>query len=176
MVLERERDAGGFSVGQTGADAVHAPLEGVLVGVALDRRLVALDLHQIVERLDRVPASGVQPDGGHAEPRRQRDALLRVIHGGLPLRRVGRHEVLVDREHGQGQPVLEGGLLERVHVDGCLAVHLPVEQLDAVEAEAPGLFDDLLHRVLLLFEVPVRVGRDREADTPRRGGRGGVDG
>src|SRR3712207_8244901 len=37
-----------------------------------------------------------------------------------------------------------------------------VQQLDAVEAEAGGLLDDLLDRVLLLLEVPVRVGGDGE--------------
>jgi hypothetical protein len=172
VVLQGEHHTGGLGVGQAGLDAVDAPLEGVLVGVALDRRLVALDLHQVVERLDGVPAPGVEPDRRHAEPGGERDALLRVVDRGLALRRVGRHEVLVNREHRQRQPVDERRSLELVEVGRRLAVHLPVEQLDAVEAEAGRLFDDLLDGVLLLLEVPVGIGRHREPDRARGGGLG----
>ena len=106
------------------------------------------------------------------EPCGETDALPGVLDRGLALLRVGRHEVLVDREHRQREPAAEGGLLQRVQVGRRLVVHLDVEQLDAFETDARRLLDDLLDRVLLLLEVPVGVGGDREPDRP--GGRRAV--
>ena len=101
---------------------------------------------------------------GIPSSRGELDAVLRVVDVLLPLGRVGMHEVLVDREHGQGEAVAEGRLLEAVHVGRRLVRHLPVQDLDALEAEGRRLLDHLLDRVLLRLEVPVGVGGDREAD------------
>ena len=60
-------------------DRLDTPLECVVVGIALQRRLDAFHFHQFVERTDRVPAPGVEPDRRNAQLRRQIDATDREI-------------------------------------------------------------------------------------------------
>ena len=79
VVLEREHDTRLLGRGQAGLDRPDAPVEGLVLRVPGERRLVALHLHQVVEGLDGLPAAGVQPHAGAAELRGELDAVLRVI-------------------------------------------------------------------------------------------------
>jgi hypothetical protein len=62
-------------------------------------------------------------------------------------------------------------LLERVDVRRGLVGDLPVEDLDAVEAEPRGILDHLLDRVLRRAHVPVRVRRYGDPDARLRAAR-----
>ena len=101
-------------------------------------------------------------------PRRQLDAPSGVIDGGLPLLRVGRHEILVDRQHRHRETAAECGLFQPIDVFRRLAVHLPVQDLDPIEPEACRIRDHALHRVLGFLEVPVGIRRHRQVHAARR--------
>ena len=162
MVLECHDHTGVGGMRQALPDRVDAPLQGVFVGVPLESRLVSVRGHQVVERTDRPPAPGIQADGRDAHLVREVDAVLRVIDCPLPLFRAGIDEVLMNRKHREGESQIPGATLEVVHVRLRFVAHLAMQDFDPVEPQAGSMVDDLLDRVLLFREVPVRIGRDRQ--------------
>src|SRR5262249_20244136 len=92
----------------------------------------------------------------------------RVVDVLLSRISVGRDEILVYREEEEGEAVGEGHPLQVVQILLLFALHLAVQNLDAVEAETGGVLYDLLDRVFDLVEMPVRVGRNGYADGLRR--------
>jgi hypothetical protein len=105
-------------------------------------------------------------DAGDAEPLGELDAVHGMSDVLASLFGLGRDEVLVNREHRQGERVAEGGALQVVDVGGGLVGHLAVQDLDAVKAEARGVFDHFLNRVFRAAKVPVGVSRHGQADAP----------
>ncbi len=83
--------------------------------------------------------------------------MFRVIDVLLPLRSFRGYEILVDGEHDQVQPVRECQPFEFVDVRFRFVGHLPMQDLDAIEPEARGLFYNLLNRKLFFREVPVGI-------------------
>ena len=157
------------AVGQAGADALDAPPERVLERVAGQRRLLALDLHEVVERLDRLPAPGIEAHGRNAEPCRQLDAALGVIDRGLPLLCVGRDEVLVDRQHRHREPAAERRLFQPVDVFRRLA--RPSGGAGSRRRRSPRRAASSITRstgILRILEVPVRVSRHGQPHARRR--------
>ena len=164
MVLDHHDDAFLLRGRKAGVDGLDDPVEGVVVGEPGDRRLFALDLHQIVKRRDGVPAARIEPDGGDAEPAGQLEAALRVVDVLLSFGQVGRDEVLMDGQHHQVDARAKRALLEAVDVRRAFLRHLPVQNLDAVEPEARRVVDDVLDRRALAAKVPVRITRDGQLD------------
>jgi hypothetical protein len=93
--------------------------------------------------------------------------VFRVIDVLLPLRSIRGYEILVDREHNQVEPIGECQPFEFVNVRFRFVGHLPVQDLDAIESQARGLFHDRLNRKLFFRKVPVGVRRNANSD-PRR--------
>ena len=133
-------------------------------------RLDPLLGHEVVERLDRAPAAGVDPHRGDAQPVGQVDLVERLLDVGAPQVRVGGDEALVGREAHQGQAERVGLALDLLEGGVGLVLHLDVEDLDAVEPHRGGLVDAGRDAEPLAPELPERVGRDadRVAPTPRR--------
>src|SRR5258708_3240158 len=95
--------------------------------------------------------------------------------------RIRRNEILVDGGHREGSAIAEGKGLQLVQACRGPPGKLPAQQFDPLKAKARGVLDDALQRILLPFEVPIRVGGDREADAggwlgALRGSRGGSGG
>ena len=131
VILERQHHAVAFGVGQARADAVDAPPERGLQRIAGKGRLVALHLHQVVERLDGLPSAGVQSHGGDAQPRGELDAPASVVDGRLPLFSSGDTKSWWIESIGSARLCRNAACFRRLHVLRRLAVHLPVQYLDA---------------------------------------------
>ncbi len=89
--------------------------------------------------------------------RRQFDAVQRVIDLLAPLLCIGRHEILVDGELNQVQPVAERRPLELVQVGNRFPAHLPVQNFHAVEFHPSGVLNHALDWVLVALEMPVGI-------------------
>ena len=162
VVLQAQHHAALLGPGQQLLDRPDDPAERLLVGVALQGRLDPLLRHEVVERLDRAPAAGVDPHGGDAQPVGQVDLVERLLDVGAPQVRVGADEPLVGREAHQRQAERMGPALDLLEGGVGLVLHLDVEDLDAVEAHGGGLVDAGLDAEPLAPELPERVGRDAD--------------
>src|SRR5262245_9262324 len=74
----------------------------------------------------------------------------------------------MDREEEKINAVGEGYPLQVVQILLLFALHLPVQNLDAVEAKPGGVLYDFINRVFYLVEMPIGVGRNAYADGLRR--------
>src|SRR3954451_6783481 len=136
--------------------------------MALQRWLDALPGHEVVERLDRAPAAGVDPHGGDAQPVGQVDLVERLLDVGAAQVLVGAYEALVGREAHEAQAQRVGPALDALEGGVRLVPHLDVEDLDAVEAHGGGLVDAVLDPESLAPELPEGVGRDADRVTAAR--------
>ena len=141
VILQGEDHAQLLRAGQALFDAGDAPVEGLCVGVAGQGRFLASLRHQLAEGTGGTPAPGVEPDAGDAQVGRQLEATQRVVHGLLSLRRIRRHEVLMDGEVYQAHPVDQGMAFETVEVGLLLPIHLPVKHVYPRHPPPTGLFD-----------------------------------
>jgi hypothetical protein len=89
VVLQSQQHAALLGRLQALAQAVDDPRETVLVRVALDRRLDAALLHELIEVLACPPGAGVHAHGRDAELVGQLDAVDRVIDVALAHGLVG---------------------------------------------------------------------------------------
>src|SRR5262245_13192578 len=64
---------------QTFANRFDTPFHRVVIGVALQRRFISLDLHELIERLYSFPAAGVETDRRYTELSGDVDASLGVL-------------------------------------------------------------------------------------------------
>src|SRR5206468_12077454 len=149
----------------TPLNAVDTPLGTVLVGVARDGWFNAAVGHQRV-KINRVPAAGVDADGGDAKLVGDLDAFPGVLDGCADHFRLGVHEVLVRGNADQVDAVCEGETLEFVAIGAAggierrlfLEVHLPMENVHALDADRRGFLDHGFNRNFGRTEMPVRVG------------------
>jgi len=136
----------------------------VVQRVARQQRLLAAQLHQLVERLHRAPAAGVEPDARDAHAVRQVDALLRVLNVFVAHSGIGIDKVLVNRQADQVDAVRERVPLELLQIAVVLRVHLPVEDVHPFDTKPRRLVDHRLDGHLRVAEMPVRIGRNAELD------------
>src|SRR5213075_1805794 len=150
--------------GQTPLNAVQTPLKTFFFGVAGQDRFDAAVGHEGVE-IDRVPASGVDPNAGDAELIGDLNALLRVLDIFTDNFRFRADKILVSREAdqvnavGKREPLqfvarrapsrVEGGLL--------IDVHLAMENIDSVDADLRGFLDHRFNRNFRWPKVPIGV-------------------
>ncbi len=116
MVFQRKHHAALGGLGQAFLDRVDAPLESVVQRVARQQRLLAAQLHQLVERLHRAPTAGVEPDARDAHAVCQVDALLRVLNVFVAHSGIGIDKVLVNRQADQVDAVRERVPLELLQI------------------------------------------------------------
>ena len=98
--------------------------------------------------------------------RRQINAVQSVIDLLAALLRIRRHEILMDRELNQVQPVAKRRPLALVQVGNRFPAHLPVQNFHTVESHPPGVFNHALDGILVALEVPVRIRGDAEPGAP----------
>src|SRR5262245_30891905 len=127
--------------------------------MALEWRLDPLPGHQLVERFDRSPPTGVDPHRGDAQEGCQLDLLKRLLDLGSPQAIVRAHEALMRREAHQGQAERMGPPLDSADRGARLVLHLEVEDLDAVEAHRGRLVDTGLDAGPIAPKLPKGVSR-----------------
>jgi hypothetical protein len=180
VVFEAEQDAalGGF--GEARLDAVDAPLETLVLGMTWEDGFLAAGFHELIERADGVPASGVEADAGDAEFVGDFDAFMGVFDLLPAVFGVGVDEILMDREADEVDALAEGVAFKCLQVGSMFAgegslfgdIHLTVEDIDAFDAEGSCLVDDGFDGDPCRAEVPVGVGGDSEFEALGRWGVG----
>ena len=178
VVFQRHDDAGLLGVRNAFFDGIDAPLEGIVVCVALQGRFRAFGLHQVIEGFDRSPAARVETHAGNPHLGTQVDAVLGVIDVLVAHGWIGIDKILVNRQHREIQPIDQRQALQLVHVGGRLFLHLAMQDFNAVKADPGGLINHFFAGILVAAKVPVGIGGDAQAGSARGcpGGSEGVHG
>ena len=79
MVFEPEYDSAFLSFRETLFETVDHPAESVVIGVSLQPRFYATGLHQVIEILDRSPATRVDAHRRYSHTISQLDAMQCVV-------------------------------------------------------------------------------------------------
>ena len=180
MILEGHDHPALFCFGDAFFNAFDAPFEAIVLGAAGQNWLDAARLHEVIEILDCVPASRIQPNAGHAQFIGNLEALMGVLDLALPFGRILLYEILMDRQAYRRDAVAECMALQLLQIGavGCRQrflfgdVHLPVENVQSFDANLGGFFNYGFDRHLFGFEMPVRVSGDAQFDPFFRSGGG----
>ncbi len=157
MVFEGEVHSAFLSLGEALLDAVDAPAETIVLGIALQDRFLATQFHQARKALHRTPTSGVQAYAGNTHLVSQLDALLCVLHIALTGLGIRGNEVLVDGEADKIHPVEKGVPLELAEIIGFLRVHLAMKNVHAFHPETSRLVDYRFDGGLRRAKVPIGI-------------------
>lgn len=186
VIFEGEDDAALLGLGETAMPSMHhlKPSSSVRPGRTGSMPRSAMSW----SKLCGAPAAGVDADGRAAEFVGELDALFGVLDFDGELGGVGLHETLMGRHAADRETVAKGVALQAVEVAAARSVergtlgnrHLPVENIDALDAELGGAVHDGFDGDLGRLEMPIRIRRDAEfhAFAGRGGGfgRGGGEG